>query len=983
LTGQMISHYRILEKLGEGGMGEIFLAEDTKLKRQVALKFLPRQMTVNPEAKERFEREAQAAAALNHPNIVTIHEIGEHEGQVFIAMEYVEGPTLKELISSYRPPSTIDSTPIAPSLLPLAQVLDIASQIASGLAAAHAKGIVHRDIKPQNILVDHNHHVKILDFGLAKLKGVSSLTKESSTLGTVHYMSPEQTMGKDVDERTDIWSLGVILYEMLTGKLPFKGDYEQAVIYSILNEKPEPLPTSQAAWAETVARALEREPSKRYQHIGELGAELTSMKRNHDGGFLKLWRWFRRPQAAVPVLALVLVSCFIIFQVVNRQAEVRRAERELLPKIGQMIADGAENYYTAYQLAKEAERIIPHDPRLREIFSMISVRSAIRTEPAGARIYVKHYKTPENDWEYAGLSPLEKIRLPVMHMRVKMEKEGYETVWAAATTFVYDVRKKELIAPCQIMRRLDKRGSLPAGMARISGATVEEVGEIDDFFMDQYEVSNRQFKEFVHKGGYQKKEYWKQKFIQNGKELTLEEALQGFVDQTGRPGPAGWQAGDYPEGQASYPVCGISWYEAAAYAEFAGKNLPTGYHWNIARGAYTMLLESKTFFSYFTPQSNYSGQGPAVVGSYPAITPYGLQDMGGNVREWCWNETQNGRLIRGGAWDNAPYMFGSWSQIAPFDRSAQNGFRCAVYADPGKIPAAAFQKISIQESPDFYKQKPVSEEIFTIYKEQFAYDKSDLNARLESRKDADKDWIQERVSFAAAYENERVPAILFLPRNSSPPFQTIIYFPGSASALSRSSKDIEASWDFRYFPAWLKNGRAVLLPIYKGTFERGSDALTEIHSGDNSRQYADFFIKVVKDFKRSIDYLETRPDIDDSKLAYIGTSWGGMVGAIIPAVEERLQTSVLISGGMEGEARPEVNEINYVTRVKLPTLMLNGRYDMTLPYDTSSKPLFDLLGTPADQKEMKLYETDHFVPRNEIIKETLAWLDRYLGPVKR
>ncbi|MBN2345345.1 MAG: dienelactone hydrolase family protein, partial [Candidatus Aminicenantes bacterium] len=168
-----------------------------------------------------------------------------------------------------------------------------------------------------------------------------------------------------------------------------------------------------------------------------------------------------------------------------------------------------------------------------------------------------------------------------------------------------------------------------------------------------------------------------------------------------------------------------------------------------------------------------------------------------------------------------------------------------------------------------------------------------------------------------------------------------------------------------------------------GTFERGTAALAEIHSGDNSRQYADFFIKVAKDFKRSVDYLETRPDIDCTKLAFAGVSWGGRYGAIIPAVEERLKASLLISGGINGVARPEVNEINYITRVKIPTLMLNGRYDMTFPYETSIQPMFDLLGTPAHQKELKLYDTDHIVPHNEIIKETLNWLDRFLGPVKR
>ncbi len=262
MIGRTISHYRILKKIGSGGMGDVFLAEDTKLKRRVALKFLPLQMTADPEAKERFEREAQAAAALNHPHIVTIHEIGEHEGQVFIAMEYVEGQTLKELISVNRTPSTVNRIPIS-------EVLDIATQIASGLAAAHTKGIVHRDLKPANIMVSERGRVKIVDFGLAKLAGSrTKLTQAGTTLGTVAYMSPEQAMGKDVDGRSDIWSLGAILYEMLSGQPPFQGDYPQAVIYAILNEIPHPVSELRPEIPENleavVRKTLEKERDRRF-----------------------------------------------------------------------------------------------------------------------------------------------------------------------------------------------------------------------------------------------------------------------------------------------------------------------------------------------------------------------------------------------------------------------------------------------------------------------------------------------------------------------------------------------------------------------------------------------------------------------------------------------------------------------------------------------------------------------------------------------
>ncbi|MBN2345342.1 MAG: serine/threonine protein kinase [Candidatus Aminicenantes bacterium] len=264
-------------------MGEVYLAEDSKLHRRVALKFLPRALTNDADARMRFEREAQAAAALNHPNIVTIHEIGEHEDQVYIAMEYVEGQTLKELIAvgplgedlMGRPPSTVHR-------LPIPQVIDIASQIASGLAAAHAKGIIHRDIKPANIFVASSGAVKILDFGLAKLVGSQvTLTKNGSTLGTVAYMSPEQGLGRAVDQRTDIWSLGVMLYEMLGGRLPFQGEYEQEMIYSILNEKPEPLarlrPDAPTVLERIVNRALAKNREKRYFQVEELDRALRAI----------------------------------------------------------------------------------------------------------------------------------------------------------------------------------------------------------------------------------------------------------------------------------------------------------------------------------------------------------------------------------------------------------------------------------------------------------------------------------------------------------------------------------------------------------------------------------------------------------------------------------------------------------------------------------------------------------------------------------
>ncbi|MEE9190000.1 MAG: serine/threonine-protein kinase, partial [Candidatus Neomarinimicrobiota bacterium] len=228
MIGKTISHYKILEKLGEGGMGDVYKAEDTNLDRIVALKFLPLETTRDKDMKTRFIHEAKAASALDHPNICAIHEIDEtKEGQLFICMGYYEGKTVEEKIK--RGP------------LEIHEALDITIQIAQGLDKAHQSKIVHRDIKSANIIITTDGIVKIVDFGIAKLAGQTSVTKDGTSLGTASYMSPEQTLGKEVDHRTDIWSIGVVLYEMLTGLQPFQGDYEQAVVYSIMNEEPKPL----------------------------------------------------------------------------------------------------------------------------------------------------------------------------------------------------------------------------------------------------------------------------------------------------------------------------------------------------------------------------------------------------------------------------------------------------------------------------------------------------------------------------------------------------------------------------------------------------------------------------------------------------------------------------------------------------------------------------------------------------------------------
>jgi serine/threonine protein kinase/Tfp pilus assembly protein PilF len=268
--GSIVSHYRILEQLGEGGMGIVYKAEDLKLKRFAAIKFLPPHLTRNQEARMRFSKEAQAASALDHPNICTIYEVDQTDDeQIYMAMTYYAGEMLDKKVKK--------------GPLPLKYALDLTIQIAEGLVKAHKSGIVHRDIKPANIIVTEDGVVKILDFGLAKLAGQTNVTKEQTSLGTVNYMSPEQTQGDVIDDRTDIWSLGVLLYEVLSGKIPFRGEYEQAIIYSIINQVPEPLSKIKRNiprnLEKIILKALEKKPADRFQTMVEM---LRSLEKARD-----------------------------------------------------------------------------------------------------------------------------------------------------------------------------------------------------------------------------------------------------------------------------------------------------------------------------------------------------------------------------------------------------------------------------------------------------------------------------------------------------------------------------------------------------------------------------------------------------------------------------------------------------------------------------------------------------------------------------
>lgn len=636
-------------------------------------------------------------------------------------------------------------------------------------------------------------------------------------------------------------------------------------------------------------------------------------------------------------------------------AEQRWLENDLLPAVDAAIEDDVT---AAWRLVRSARERIPDDPRLEQLWLDLSVPIPLSSDPEGALIEVAGYGPGPADWVPIGTTPMEPVRLPLAALRFRVSRPGFRTRVLAPH-----------VLPFPEPFRLQRIDDAPEGMVFVSPGPVRHFSEsrtLEGFWIDRNEVTNAEYLAFIEAGGYDEPALWPEQVDVDGATLDRDQLMQLLVDATGMQGPSTWALGIFPEGEADHPVEGVSWYEAAAYAEWAGKSLPTAFHWSRAAG---QGGSQAALFSDVILASNFGNAGTLPVGASGGLGPFGTYDMAGNVREWTATPSGSRRVALGAAWNENSYQFVDWQLTEPISRSAGAGFRLVRTdqpIDPSQVPEFQYESQ--------WSSEPVDDSTFEIYSRLYDYDNTPLNAEVLAVDDDHASWRRERIEFDAAYGEERVILQLFLPKDVEPPYQTVVHFPGGDGRLLDDSRDA----GLMLVEPFLRTGRAVAYPVYKGTFERGPVP----SSGPVAVR--DLIVQQVKDVGRTLDYLETRADIDGERLAWHAVSYGATRSPFILAVEPRFRVAMLVSTGLVPTAHlpPEIQQIDYLARVTVPTLLITGRNDLTISYEDMQVPFFEALGLPDADKRHVALDSGH-LPAGyvDVSRHLVEWTDRWLGPV--
>jgi formylglycine-generating enzyme required for sulfatase activity/predicted esterase len=1003
-------------------MGEVYLARDETLDRPVALKFLPAH-GASPEQVERFLKEVRAVASLNHPNIVHVYDAGDQGGMPYLAMERVDGESLRSRL--LRGP------------VPIREALRIAREAASALAAAHSAGVVHRDVKPENLMLRRDHNVKLLDFGLAKLLAAPetvrsapahAVTEPGMVVGTAGYMSPEQVRGLPVDGRTDIFSLAAVLYEMVTGERAFTGEAPGDALIAVLLSDPAPIrskmPDAPAELDALIFRALQKDAVRRFETASEFAEALLGLE--EELRFQERLKGASSSQSTAPhvpppepstvtailseglkslsgkrltrriaVLIGLLCGCLLAVLVWVYVRAQRRAEaRGQIPMVEQLAR--AERFTEAFLLAKRIEEGAGPDESLREGMRLASSELSVKSDPPDAQVFVALFDRNRPDAlekQLVGTTPVAGHLIAKGEYILFVEKEGFLPFQKTFSCLPVKVPAGPVTLPLPAFSVLLKEPEtairnmvlVPGGPYALAGweRPDSRLEMLDGFFIDRTEVRNSEFLEFVQAGGYHRPEFWKHRILREGKPVSLEEALGSFRDLSGLAGPRQWQAQTYPQGQGDLPVTGVTWYEAAAYAEFRGKALPSIFQWDkAARDGLVGYYGSVMPWGILLPGTEVSGRanlagarGLMPVDSLPfAMSAYGCRHMAGNAAEWCANPAGDDEFfVTGGAWDEPAYQFGRWGVYPGLFSSPKTGFRCVRGA--GEKPRdGSERKVEVDREALVLPQFPAGE--FARAMRRYAYPKVDLAPRVVERVQGGG-FMMEKIVLGGK-GREEIIAYLYLPERRAGPVHVIHYLPsGDVSAGYRSLRD---AMEQTLLPL-VRSGRAAFGVTLPGYPERTRPA-NYARPGRDSEAYAGEVVSDITDLRRGLDYLETRPEIDRGKLAFAGVSAGANLGMVLCAVDGRYASLFFHAAGAARSnlaTPPAANSALFAPRLLAPKLMFNGRYDEVFPVESSAQPLFALM---PDPKRVVFYDGGHTVPLPEFVKVLSEWLDESLGKVR-
>jgi formylglycine-generating enzyme required for sulfatase activity/predicted esterase len=652
----------------------------------------------------------------------------------------------------------------------------------------------------------------------------------------------------------------------------------------------------------------------------------------------------------------------------------------MMPQIKNALE--SDDYVSAWIATNTIDSFAPFFSSTKRLNDEISTVASIKTEQDGVSIYWRPYLQKEFlRWEYLGTTEEKEFRLPNGIVELKFEKEGYETLYLVSANPSLRLENFPIAVTWSLDPiKLQPKGSVPEGMIYIPGGpfipaiTGQGVNEVylHPYYIDKNEITNIQFKEFIDAGGYNNPQFWvEMEIVKEGVTLLLEEAKKLMIDSTGLNGPANWEVGMYLEGQENYPVTGITWYEALAYARFRGNILPPMHHW--AKAAYPPDEIAAPIAPQLLPNSNFGGKGLNQVGTQ-GLGPYGTYDMAGNAREWVWNIFGGVGLSLGGAFSDPVYTSSMQNPLPRFDRSPINGFRTVRLLNPRDMNPFGDPLIRVKPKPlSFYK--PMNDEVFKIYSRNFEVGPMDMNAQTIYEDTSNPLWDKERITVELGYNSLKMDILIFKPKESYGKLESIVFYPGANYYMTPPDID-EASIGEFGLDFIIKSGRAVVWPAIKGSMNR-LNKTTPSSPEEIARLWREGLSHWTVDTYRTLDYLQSRPDFDDDNIFYVGMSHGALFPTHTLLFEKRFKAAILYVGGVFTGYPPLSDGLNHIPRINTPILMLNGEQDYLVP-KISAETFYNFLGTSQEDKKIVFYDSGHWpLPRNQMIKETLAWVDKY------